>query len=103
MVDLAKIHGAAITNSKVAIRACFDDDAHGDPKEAAKILSLFEEIYTKNKKTGTLLLIAGIPGLLVFFFGVIFIGMGIGMRKKADRQLQEVAQIYQTWLVENKK
>jgi hypothetical protein len=52
MVDLAKIHGAAMTDSKVAIRACFDDDARGDPKEAAKILSLFEEIYKKNKKSG---------------------------------------------------
>jgi hypothetical protein len=50
-----------------------------------------------------MLLIAGIPGLLVFFFGLIFIGMDIWMRKKADRQLQEVAQIYQLWLAENKK
>jgi len=102
MVNLAKIHGAVATNSKIAIRACFDDDAHGDPKEAAKILSLFEEIYTKNKKTGTLLLIVGIPLLLVFF-GLLLMVMGFVMRKKADRHLQEVAQIYHLWLAENKK
>ena len=86
-----------------AIRMMFDKEADGDPKKAANLYAMLLESYAAQKKTYNLFIYMGVPLILLFGIGFALIAGGIWMKRGIDKQQKTTEEVYQLWLVENKK
>lgn len=82
------------------VKAFLTRTAGGDRTLAESIITRMRAMTAATRRTGTIMIIIGIPGL-IFFIGLLLIPAGIFMKRKATKQIAVIEQAYQEWQTVN--